>query len=175
MLEQPYVRLQVVDGQVLHDDERSLVDLEHVESLQHALLLYALFQLEPTLVDGQLQLYVLPLVALYIVPQQGVVPRLLDVLLQLVLQQVRSCSALRASAAMRAASALRASSARLASSMRRASSALRTSSARLASAAMRASSARRAASRRSCSALRCASSLAAFCFSSFFCSTCFCF
>ena len=88
MLEQPYVRLQVVDGQVLHDDERFLVDLDHVESLQHALLLYALFQLEPTLVDGQLQLYVLPLVALYIVPQQGVVPRLLDVLLQLVLQQV---------------------------------------------------------------------------------------
>ena len=88
MLEQPYVRLQVVDGQVLHDDEHFLVDLEHVESLQHALLLYALFQLEPTLVDEQLQLYVRPLVALYIVPQQGVVPRLLDVLLQLVLQQV---------------------------------------------------------------------------------------
>ena len=88
MLEQPYVRLQVVDGQVLHDDERSLVDLEHVESLQHALLLYALFQLEPTLVDGQLQLYVLPLVALYIVPGPGVVRRLFDVLLKLVLPEV---------------------------------------------------------------------------------------
>ena len=31
MLEQPYVRLQVVDVQVLHDDEHSLVDLGHVE------------------------------------------------------------------------------------------------------------------------------------------------
>ena len=88
MLELPYVQLQVVDVQVLHDDERSLVDLEHVEWLQHVLLLYAQFQLEPTLVDEQLQLCVPLLVALYIVPQQYVVPLLLDVLLQLVLQQV---------------------------------------------------------------------------------------